>query len=128
MKLLLDTHAFIWWDQAPKLLSRKAFAAITAADADVYCSVVSVWEMQLKHARGKLRLPRSVKHCVETQLRDNGLYLLPLTLPQLWDFGQLSAEHGDPFDRMLIAQARSEGMKLVTADKDMKRYEVETLW
>src|SRR5262245_14946654 len=128
MKLLLDTHTFIWWDKDPSRLSRKAMDAIMAAEADLFCSIASVWEMQIKHARGKLTLGEDVRDCVERQMRANGMKLLSIASEHVWELGRLSQVHGDPFDRMLVAQARSEGMKLVSSDATLKRYDVQTLW
>jgi len=128
MKLLLDTHAFIWWDKRPRRLSSKALNAIMNSEADVFFSMASVWEMQIKHTRGKLILGENVRDSVERQVRANGVKLLQIASEHVWELERLPPIHGDPFDRLLVAQARVEGMKLVTSDDTMKRYEVQTLW
>jgi len=128
MKLLLDTHTLIWWDQKPGELSRKARDAIVLPGAQVYFSVASVWEMQIKEASGKLKLGGPVRRTVETQMQENGLKLLPLALSHIWALSDIPTVHRDPFDRILVAQARSERMKLVTPDEIFKEYGVDLLW
>jgi PIN domain nuclease of toxin-antitoxin system len=127
MKLLLDTHAFIWWDIRDPQLSATAQAAIREPANEVLLSVVSIWEMQIKSQLGKLplRLPLSD---IISQQQANGLQVLHATLQHVLAVDTLPAAHKDPFDRLLIAQAIEEGATLVTADTIFRQYPMPTLW
>jgi len=127
MKLLLDTHAFIWWDSDPAQLSAPALAALRDPANEVWLSVASVWEMVIKAQLGKLtlRLPLTA---IVTQQQGNGLQVLPATLAHALAVEGLPALHKDPFDRMLIAQANVEGAELVSADQVIRQYPVRILW
>ena len=127
MKLLLDTHALIWWDKSPQLLPPNVLAAIRQPSCEIYFSAASVWEAQIKIALGKLDLRQPLSLMVEGQI-NNGLSLLPIQLQHIWALPDLPRLHGDPFDRLLIAQARHEGLTLVSADSMMRAYPVEVLW
>ena|ERR1700722_4468338 len=127
MKLLLDTHAFIWWDSDPTQLSAPALAALRDPANEVWLSVASVWEMVIKAQLGKLalRLPLAG---ILTQQQANGLQVLPVTLAHTLAVEGLPAIHKDPFDRMLIAQANVEGVELVSADRVIRQYPVRVFW
>lgn len=127
MKLLLDTHAFIWWDSDPTQLSAPALAALRDPANEVWLSVVSVWEMVIKVQLGKLSLRLPLAGIV-TQQQANGLQILPATLAHALAVEGLPAIHKDPFDRMLIAQANAEGAELVSADQVVRQYSVRVLW
>jgi PIN domain nuclease of toxin-antitoxin system len=124
LKLLLDTQAFLWWMTAAPALSRPARAAIAAPDHEVHFSIASAWEIAIKRSLGKLRLEGDVGAALESE----DFVLLPIALSHVEELQKLPSLHHDPFDRMLIAQARSEGMQLVTSDSQIARYEVERLW
>jgi PIN domain nuclease of toxin-antitoxin system len=126
MKLLLDSHVFIWWieDALPPVIRS---ACMDEANT-LLVSAVSAWELQIKQDLGKLKLSAPVQMLVEEQLQTNGLELLPIKLEHVWALADLPRLHGDPFDRMLIAQSRHEGMTLVSADSVMREYPVEVLW
>ena len=128
MKLLLDTHAFIWWDQAPDRLSGRALRAISRSSSEVFLSVVSLWEMAVKSAAGKLELKASMRASVEAQQERNALRLLQVEPAHVWALDDLPGVRGDPFDRMLAAQAAHEGMVLVTRDERLRELRVRTLW
>jgi len=126
MKLLLDTHALIWWDEG---VLPQAILEICLDEANtLVVSAATVWELQIKETLGKLRLRTSVRTMVDEQLEVNGLEFLPISLRHVWELGNLPHHHGDPFDRMLVAQARYEGLTLVSADKVMREYPVKLLW
>lgn len=128
MKLLLDTHTFIWLDTAPEKLSPTALAACEAPDNELYLSVVSAWEIQVKAQLGRLTLDVPLKDMVKVQQTDNGLKILPVELRHVYALETLPQVHNDPFDRLLIAQARAEQAHLVTADSQLKLYPVDILW
>lgn len=126
MRLLLDAHVLIWWDEGV-LPQPVVDICLDEANALVV-SAATVWELQIKEALGKLRLRTSVRTMVDEQLGVNGLEFLPISLRHIWELGNLPRHHGDPFDRMLVAQARYEGLTLVSADKAVREYPVNVLW
>ena len=127
MKLLLDTHAFIWWDSAPDRLPSAVRDEIAAPANEVLLSVVSVWEMEIKWALGKLALATPLDRLIAEQ-QANGVHLLPIRLDHVLALSRLPPHHRDPFDRMLVAQAQVERAVLVTRDEQVRSYAVETRW
>ena|SRR5215213_4927918 len=123
MKLLLDTHVALWWQSDDRRLGREARRAIATADI-VWVSAGAVWEAAIKAAKGRLRLrePLGV-----TVMADN-FTELPVTLKHAEEFGRVPRHHGDPFDRLLIAQARVEGATIVTHDRALEPYAVPVIW
>jgi len=117
MKLLLDTHAFIWWDSEPARLSPQALTLCQSAENVLMFSVASAWEMQIKLQLGKLKLSLPLKDIIESQQQTNQIAILPITIPHVFALGNLPAHHKDPFDRLLIAQAIAEDAVLITGDK-----------
>ena|SRR6185437_8975868 len=107
-----------------RLLLRPARAAIAGPDNEVHLSIATAWEIAIKRDLGKLRLPGDVAAALQSEAFE----LLPIALAHVNALAELPALHRDPFDRMLIAQARSEGMRLVTCDREIARYDVERLW
>lgn len=128
MKLLLDTHAFIWWDSEPSKLGRRALHACCDPANEVLFSVASAWEMEIKRQLGKLRLRMPLQEIVEQQRAANGIGLLDVRLPHVIQLDSLPTPHKDPFDRILVAQAIVEGATLVTADPAIEVYPVPVLW
>jgi PIN domain nuclease of toxin-antitoxin system len=127
MKLLLDTHAFFWWDSDPGRLSPAASAAVRDRSNVVLVSTVTIWEMVIKAELGKLTLRLPLADIVAQQ-QANGMVVLPVTLPHTLAVQGLPPIHRDPFDRLLIAQANAEGAELVSADHLIARYPVQVLW
>ena len=123
MKLLLDTHVFLWWRADSARLKRDLREVIATADL-VWISAASAWEVAIKQRLGKLRIEDSFASMVE----DSKFEGLPITLGHAERAGLLPAHHSDPFDRMLIAQALVEGATLVTHDRQFARYDVPVLW
>lgn len=128
MKLLLDTHAFIWWDDEPAKLSSSALVACRDASNTLHLSLGSVWELQIKTQLGKVRLPEPLGELLRKHEERNGLHLESVTLPDILALSTLPPHHRDPFDRILIAQARRGGFRLVSCDPEIARYDVEVLW
>ena len=122
MKLLLDTHAWLWWQMAPERLSKAAREAIGAKENDVFFSAVSSWEMAIKIAAGKLQLPRALREMVPESLMQDGFINLPIQPAHCFVLAELPMHHRDPFDRMLVAQALAEECTLVSADTVLDRY------
>jgi PIN domain nuclease of toxin-antitoxin system len=128
MKLLLDSHVFLWLMESPGKVSPAALSACEDAENSLFLSVVSIWEMQIKLGNGKLTLKKQLQDIVEDQQRSNRLEMLAVRMPHLWALPGLPVLHGDPFDRMLVAQAGVEDMFLVTADRTLANYPVKVLW
>ncbi len=128
MKLLLDTHTFIWWDSEPAKLSFQALALCQDRQNVLLLSVVSVWEMQIKLQLGKLRLTLPLREIIETQRHTNNVEILPITLAHVLALEHLPTHHKDPFDRLLVAQAIVEEAVLVSADPNIVKYAVQVVW
>ena len=128
MKLLLDSHAFVWMhDQPDKLSSNVADKIIDPAN-EVYLSVATVWELQIKIKLGKFSFSDRLDNVIADQRRVNGLQILPVSLSHALYVDKLPVHHKDPFDRLLIAQAIVEKMTLVSSDKLFAKYDVDLLW
>jgi PIN domain nuclease of toxin-antitoxin system len=125
MKLLLDTHTFIWWDSEPEKLSENALSMLEDASNTLMLRVVSIWEMQIKIQAGKLTIDNPLQQIIEHQQNANALLILPVETAHIYTLGGLSLHHKDPFDRLLIAQAIAEDTVIVTADKAFKAYPVK---
>lgn len=122
MRLLLDTHVFLWFLEDSKKLRSPVRTAIASSDV-VYVSVASAWEIVIKVALGKLRFPVTV----EEAIRKSDFSALPILLSHTEAVGSLPMLHGDPFDRLLVAQAREEGLRFVTNDERLIGYPVDIL-
>lgn len=125
MKLLLDTHIFLWAAEQPKKLSPKVLDAVKNPENTLFLSVVSVWEIQIKTQIGKLTLPLPANEFVSVQRALNQIYSLPVLEPHIWLLDTLPMHHKDPFDRLLIAQALAEKYQIVTTDQIFDQYPVE---
>lgn len=123
VRLLLDTHAFLWWRSLPDRFDPSVRQAIQTADV-VFVSAASAWEASIKIALGKLRLPESF----EAGVADSDFERLPIFFSHAEGVARLPHHHRDPFDRLLIAQALAEGLSLVTHDRRFEPYGVEILW
>ncbi len=122
MRLLLDTHALLWW-LANEGLSTEAQDAIADPANLVAVSAASAWEISIKRSLGKLEAPDDLEH----QVRTGGFLELPISIGHAAAAGGLARHHDDPFDRMLIAQALAEGLTIVTRDKRFTDYGVALL-
>ena len=127
MNLLLDTHIFLWLNDAPEQLSASARSSCENPLNRLHLSLASVWEIQIKLQLGKLRLESSWRSMIETQRETNGLLILPITLPHIEALGNLPPVHRDPFDRMIMAQAIHENMTIVTHDPAFSSYPVQVV-
>ena len=127
-RLLLDTHTFLWWVNDAPELTVAAREAISDVSNDCYLSLASCWEMSIKSSLGKLRLARPIERFVSEQLTANCFALLGIELRHTAKVEKLPFHHRDPFDRLLIAQALTEKMTMLTVDKVFTDYGVKTLW
>jgi PIN domain nuclease of toxin-antitoxin system len=123
VRILIDTHIFLWWDRQLRSLTRSLRAAIADGDNDIFVSAASIWEIAIKRATGKLSFSRSIVDAVS----ELGFAILPVTGSHAEHAGGLPHHHNDPFDRLIIAQAHLEGMVLGTQDRRMRPYRVATL-
>lgn len=128
MKLLLDTHTFIWWDSSPQKLSSKALALCQNPENSLLVSVASIWEIQIKLQLGKLSLNLPLTEVIESQQVTNNIELLPITIAHVLALNNLPTHHKDPFDRLLIAQANIEDAVLVSCDSIFAKYPVKIDW
>ncbi len=128
MRILLDTHALLWWLLDDPRLTKVARRAISPSAHQVLVSSASAWEIATKHRLGKLpeigeildKLPRHIRH--------ERFEVLPISFEHALLAGQLPGPHRDPFDRMLIAQARKGDLRVVTADAVFMKYDVKVIW
>jgi len=128
VKLLLDTHVFMWLVSEPERLPPQAAAAVGSDDAYLLLSLASIWEMSIKYGLGKLRLPVPVKEYVPDRLSRTRTDTLAITTAHAVAVADLPRHHGDPFDRMLVAQAMADGLTLISRDPAFRAYDVPVLW
>lgn len=127
MKILLDTQIFLWAIIGDKRLSKVQSAAYLDQTNDLYLSVASIWEMLIKYELGKLPLPSPAADYILRQMETNRIAMLAIRAGHLVELEKLPPYHRDPFDRMLVAQARSEGMPILSADKVIRKYGTRVL-
>ena len=120
MNLLLDTHTLLWWLGKDPTLSKNARTAIRDNRNVIFVSAATAWEITIKKALGKLQTPDNLEEALEV----NQFLPLPITIRHALAVGELPPIHQDPFDRVLVAQAKVEGLTLVTRDEDIQKYRV----
>jgi PIN domain nuclease of toxin-antitoxin system len=122
-RLLLDSHVVLWWLDGAERLSERATAAISDPQNEIAVSVATLWELAIKESLGKLRVDGDLRQ----HLREQWFQELPVTGLHAVEAAGLPPHHKDPFDRLLVAQARCEQLTIVTADGALSRYDVLTL-
>lgn len=131
MRLLIDTHTFLWFVEGDPQLSAGARRLLEEADNEIWLSLASIWEMAIKFSIGKLTLldrEGSFAEHLADLIESNGIAILPVTLPRVLLVATLPLHHRDPFDRLLVAQSLTDGMPLVSADTILDAYGVRRLW
>ena len=128
MRLLLDTHALIWWLAGDPLLSAEARAAVADLENEVFVSVASAWEIATKYRIGKLPQAPALAMHLSGALTRQGFIELPITVQHGQTAGDLPGPHRDPLDRMLISQATPLDLALVSSDTVFDRYGIRRLW
>jgi PIN domain nuclease of toxin-antitoxin system len=125
VRLLIDSHAFLWWSEASAALGAAARTAIANPASEILVSVAGLWELTIKQSLGRLSLPDDL----EVMVANQGLSVLPITFVHLRQGGSLPRRnHRDPFDRMMIAQALAEGIPIATGDPIFVAYGVQIIW
>jgi len=127
MKILLDTHALIWFIEGDKKLSLKAKSEIENPRHEIFASTVSLWEIAIKSSRDKLELKKPFEELVES-IYNNNIQLITIQVSHLNVLLALPHHHGDPFDRILLSQAISERMAIISTDRHFSSYNVRVTW
>lgn len=122
-RILLDTHALLWWLNGDLQLGKVAIGIISDPDNDVYISAATTWEIAIKKNKGLLVAPDNIDSIIEQE----GFTKLPISLYHGESAGSLPLYHRDPFDRMLIAQAQAHGLQLMTADNEFSKYGISLI-
>ena len=128
MRVLLDTHTFLWSVTGDALLSGTAREIVADSANEVLFSAASALEISLKAARGRLQLPEETEAYVTTRIAAFGFTPLPVSVSHAVRAGALPPIHADPWDRLLTAQAQIEDVAILTKDAMIRRYDVETIW
>ncbi|MBV9775054.1 MAG: type II toxin-antitoxin system VapC family toxin [Gemmatimonadetes bacterium] len=128
MRLLLDTHSFLWFITADPKLSPSADRELRSGGNQLLLSLASVWEIAIKVGIGRLPIPTPLEQFIPEQLTRNRIDLLPIALPHALETARLPLHHRDPFDRLIIAQALLEGLPVVSADGAFDSYPIQRLW
>ena len=128
MNLLLDTHAFLWAIGGDPRLSKAAGLVFLDPENQLHFSIVSYWEICIKHALGKLLLAANWQRVFDNEMAANGIHWLALEKEHCAGIIDLPLHHRDPFDRLLVSQAMQEDLTLVSRDANFAKYEINTLW
>jgi PIN domain nuclease of toxin-antitoxin system len=128
VRLLVDTHCWLWYLLAPQRLNEQAQQILRDPETDIYFSVASTWEIVVKFGLGKLDLPSSPSEYIPDRLETLGHQTLPIRQSHVLQLEALPLRHRDPFDRLLVAQAQGEKLQLVTADGVLTAYDVPAFW
>lgn len=128
MKFLIDTQCWLWAQAEPERLNSTAQRLIADRRNQIYFSAASSWEIAIKAALGKLKLPERPERYVPRRLAEQGLLPLPIEHAHALRVFALPPHHMDPFDRLLIAQAQLESLPILTADRKLKSYDIEVIW
>ena len=127
MRILLDTQAWLWAASAPERFSSRARSLVEATDSELFLSAASAWEIAIKYALGKLRLPEAPVKYVPSRVEHLRMITLPINLDHALHVATLPHHHRDPFDRLLIAQAQLEDLLILTADPILGAYDVKII-
>ena len=128
MRYLLDTHAFIWWDSEPEKLSAQVLTLCQESNTQLFLSMASLWEMQIKIQLGKLKLHQTLEQVIQSQIIENNIQLLDITAQHIFQLSSLGELHKDPFDRMIISQSLHEDLPVLSKDKAFSQYPVRVVW
>ncbi len=127
MEILLDTHALIWFLNGDEKLPQTVKVAIENPNNTILVSIASIWEISIKISLDKIRFTKGFKHFLEL-IEENGFELLPITFEHTIVVASLDFIHRDPFDRLLIAQCKTDNLILATKDENIQKYTIKTIW
>jgi len=128
MKTLLDTHAFLWLITGNEQLSKTAKKVFLDKENRLFFSAASLWEICIKMSLGKLSLKSGWFEIIQDEMKANAIQWLPIEMLHCFELTKLPFHHGDPFDRILIAQAMVEGMQVLSHDSNLSEYEITRIW
>jgi PIN domain nuclease of toxin-antitoxin system len=128
MRVLLDTHSFLWWVTDDPRLSSRAREIMSDGENHLFFSAASAWEITIKARLGRLKTPEPIASFLLAQLAENAIEGLPIGLSDALQVHSLPDHHRDPFDRMLVAQSQLENLPILTGDPMIARYAVEIIW
>lgn len=128
MNILIDTHVFLWALLEPERLSDAAVAVLQSSANTLFFSAASSWEIAIKWSKGGIILPKPPQDFVIGRLIETGTRLLPISVNESLNVADLPFHHKDPFDRLLIAQAKSNGLRLFSGDPVFNKYDVDVFW
>jgi PIN domain nuclease of toxin-antitoxin system len=128
MRLLLDTHVFMWWVSSSEQLPQQVLDLLEDSENLLFLSVASIWEIQIKSQNGKLELGKPLAQLISNQQANNGLAILLIEPAHVYGLQGLPDVHRDPFDRIMIAQAIVEDLAFVSGDRVLSGYPVQQLW
>jgi PIN domain nuclease of toxin-antitoxin system len=128
MRVLIDTHIFLWWNTNDPQLSLRAKEVISDGNNEVFLSAASAWEIAIKAAKKRLVLPEDPAKYVSSRMNQHRFQPLPVQVSHALHVYDLPFHHDDPFDRLLIAQSQLERLPLITVDSEIKKYEVKIIW
>jgi PIN domain nuclease of toxin-antitoxin system len=128
MKVLIDTHAFLWLLTGDARLSERAKEVFLDTEHKIFLSAASLWEISIKISLGKLELKKGWMATIQKEMKQNLIFWLPVEMPHCEQLTKLPFHHRDPFDRMLIAQAMVEGMHILSNDSEFSKYSINFIW
>ena len=128
MKILVDTHIWLWMNQAPNKLSKKCLRLLENTENQLFFSVAGVWELAIKHRLGKLSLPLDPSVYIPERMKDNDVLPLNIESHHVLATGSLPNHHQDPFDRLMISQAILENLSFMTVDEKIRKYDLQLIW
>jgi len=128
MNILLDTHVFLWLRTEPEKVTEKVLAAYYDMDNDVFLSMASIWEIQIKQQLSRLELEIPLNRLIDEQCVRNGLQILPIETQHIFALADLPFHHKDPFDRLILSQSKFENLILSSADNVFCEYDIKLFW
>ena len=126
-QFLIDTHVLIWLVSESKKISEKAFSILNHRENKIYISTISLWEISIKEKIGKLDLGLTIDELIK-ELKFNEIEIFTINTNHIKELQNLDLHHRDPFDRMLIAQSKTENMTIITKDNSFSKYDIDILW
>lgn len=128
MRILLDTCTFLWWMTSPDDVPQRALDVLRDPEHEVLLSVVSGWEIAIKRTLGRIEIPGTTAAFLTDAIASHDLVVLDVTMHHAVAAGELPLHHKDPFDRLLVAQAKLEGLIVASPDRAFRRYGLRTMW